>query len=95
MLLHVDEASSYEILNGIRSGDLSCKPGWVRLSFHPTMINAEVDFIMDAIELTVHHFNEWMKDYTYDAERPEFSFKWIESKEQSRIEDWFNVSNWG
>jgi len=95
VLLHVNKARSYEILRLIRSGNLLCKPGWIRLSVHPTMTNAEIDFIMDAIELTVRHFHEWMKDYTYDAECDEFSFKGIETKEQSKIEDWFNVSNWG
>ena len=95
MLLHVDETRSYEILNSIRSGDLLCKPGWIRLSVHPTMTNAEIDFIMDAIELTASHFQEWMKDYTYDPGSNEYSFKGIEAKEQSKIEDWFNVSAWG
>src|SRR3954471_8244577 len=61
MLLQVDKAGSYEILHSIRSGDLLCKPGWIRLSVHPTMTNAEIDFIMDAIELTACHFKEWMK----------------------------------
>jgi len=95
MLLHVDKERSYEILNLIHSGDLSCKPGWIRLSVHPTMTNAEIDFIMDAIELTVYHFRDWMKDYTYDPASNEYSFKGIEAKEQEIIEDWFTVSNWG
>ncbi len=56
-LLDVSETKSYEILNGIRSGNLSCKPGWIRLSVHPTMTNAEIDFIMDAIELTLSNFH--------------------------------------
>jgi len=94
LLLHVDEARSYEILDGIRSGDLLCKPGWVRLSVHPTMTNAEIDFIMDAIELTAFHFKDWMKDYTYDPGSNEYTFKGNEAKEQVRIEDWFNVSIW-
>src|SRR5258708_28386089 len=52
MLLHVDKARSYEILDAIHSGDLLFKPGWIRLSVHPTMSNSEIDFIMDAIEQT-------------------------------------------
>jgi hypothetical protein len=36
-----------------------------------------------------------MKDYTYDDECNEYFFKGIETKEQSTIENWFNVSNWG
>jgi hypothetical protein len=59
------------------------------------MTNAEVDFIMDAIELTVSHFQEWMKDYTYDPGSNKYSFKGIEAKEQDQVEDWFNVSTWG
>src|SRR5664279_541705 len=94
MLLHVDEARSHEILNSIHSGDLLCKPGWIRLSVHPTMTNAEINFIMDAIELTASHFHEWMKDYIYDPESNEYSFKEIGTKEHRKIEDWFNVSSW-
>jgi hypothetical protein len=69
-----------------------CKPGWIRLSVHPTITSAEIDFIMDAIELTASHFKEWMKDYIYDAECNEYSFKGSETKEQSKVEDWFKVS---
>jgi len=94
MLLHVNKARSYDILNSIRSGNLMCKPGWIRLSVHPTMTNAEIDFIMEAIELTVCHFQDWMKDYTYDPISNEYSFKGIEAKEQGKIEAWFTVSNW-
>ena len=95
LLLHVSKARSYEILRSIRSGDLWCKPGWVRLSVHPTMTNAEIDFIMNAIEWTAMHFREWMKDYIYNAECNEYYFKRINTEEQRTIEDWFNVSNWG
>jgi selenocysteine lyase/cysteine desulfurase len=93
ILLDVDEVRSYEILHSIRSGNLLCKPGWVRLSVHPTMSNAEIDFIMDAIELTASHFREWMQDYIYDAECNEYSFKEAAANEKILIEDWFNVYN--
>ena len=94
LLMSVDKIRSYEILNSIRSGNLLYKPGWIRLSVHPTMTNSEIDFIMDAIELTASHFQEWMKDYIYDPESNEYSFRGIEVKEQSKIEDWFNVDKW-
>ncbi len=94
VLLHVDEDRSYEVLNSIRSGNLLSKPGWVRLSVHPTMSNAEIDFIMDAIESTASHFQEWMKDYIYDTECNEYSFKGFEAREKNRIEAWFNVAKW-
>jgi selenocysteine lyase/cysteine desulfurase len=94
-LLQVDEARSYEILNSILSGDLLTKPGWIRLSVHPTMTNAEVSFIMDAIELTASRFEEWAQDYVYDYETNEYSFKGIEITEQGRVEGWFKAVGWG
>lgn len=94
MLLKIDKEGSYRILNSIRSGDLLCKPGWIRLSVHPIMTNAEINYIMNAIELTASCFREWMKDYTYNDTSNEYSFKGAEAKEHTRIEDWFNVSKW-
>ena len=87
-LLNVDKKRSYEILNGIRSGYLSCKPGWIRLSIHPIMTNKEISFIMDAIELTAINFIGWKEDYGYDAVTNEFYFK--EFKEKNITKDWFN-----
>jgi selenocysteine lyase/cysteine desulfurase len=72
-LLGVNKRRSQEIRNRILSGDLSTKPGWVRLSIHPTMTDGEIDFIMDAIELTAKHLPQWKKDYEYMAETNEFS----------------------
>jgi selenocysteine lyase/cysteine desulfurase len=95
MLLHVEKARSYEILNLIRSGNLMCKPGWIRLSVHPTMTNAEIEFIMDAIESTVSQFQEWMKDYAYDPCSNEYVFKGFEQNQSVPIDDWFTVSAWG
>ncbi len=93
-LMQVDKARSYKILNAIRSGDLSCKPGWVRLSIHPTMTNPEINFITDAIELTVLHFQEWGEDYVYDAGANEYIFKGVEGKEMGRVGGWFDVVGW-
>lgn len=89
-LLRVDMVKSHQILNQINSGDLSCKPGWTRLSIHPTMTNAEVNWIMNAIELTAAHFQDWAKDYAYDAESNEYFFKGSRDKNKNLVEDWFN-----
>ena len=95
MLLNVDKLRSYEILNSIRLGNLLCKPGWVRLSIHPTMTNAEINFIMDAIEMTASDFKIWAKDYSYNAQSNEFCFKGFETNEKRRVEDWFDISQQG
>jgi selenocysteine lyase/cysteine desulfurase len=71
-LLKVQRSQSFDIWQAINSGDMSSKPGWIRLSLHPTMTNKEVEFIMDAIESTALNFRVWMVDYEYDAATNEF-----------------------
>jgi selenocysteine lyase/cysteine desulfurase len=93
-LLQIDETRSYEILKQIQSGNLLCKPGWIRLSVHPTMTTAEVDFILDAIELTVAHYQKWKEDYLYDPASNEYSFRGFVATEKLRIEEWFSVDSW-
>ena len=39
--LNVDIKMSKEITDKIDKGDLSMKPGWIRLSLHPTMTDDE------------------------------------------------------
>jgi len=75
VLLGIDETRSNEILNSLRAGDMWCKPGWVRLSIHPTMTDAEIDYIMDAVESTVDQYGEWGKDYAYDPGCNEYIFR--------------------
>ncbi|MEQ9404900.1 MAG: aminotransferase class V-fold PLP-dependent enzyme [Cyclobacteriaceae bacterium] len=48
-LLDVSPVRSKQITDLIDEGDDSLKPGWVRISVHPTMTNDEVEFIVDAI----------------------------------------------
>ncbi|MEJ0083230.1 MAG: hypothetical protein WDM78_20285 [Puia sp.] len=61
-------------------GNLLQKPGWIRLSLHPTMSGTEIDFIMNSIEEAACHFQEWAKDYSYVAESNEFVFNGHESQ---------------
>ncbi|HEU4551510.1 MAG TPA: aminotransferase class V-fold PLP-dependent enzyme [Chitinophaga sp.] len=74
-LLQVEEAPSYHMLQAIRSGNLLCKPGWIRLSLHPVLTNAALNYIMDAIEETAGCFPEWAKAYAYDPVLNEYLFK--------------------
>ncbi len=72
-LLNVDFGMSKEITDRIDAGDLSLKPGWVRLSLHPTMTNEELDYILDAIKQVCENGDEWKKDYVYDNHTNEFN----------------------
>ncbi|HLP71845.1 MAG TPA: aminotransferase class V-fold PLP-dependent enzyme [Bacteroidales bacterium] len=72
-LLNVDINLSKEITDRIDSGDLSMKPGWIRLSLHPTMTNDELNFIIDAISQVALNAKEWEKDYSYNCHTNEFN----------------------
>jgi selenocysteine lyase/cysteine desulfurase len=73
-LLGIDRARSEGIRKALLAGDPRSKPGWVRLSLHPTMTDAEIDYIADAVESTVEQYNEWAKDYEYDPAGNEYIF---------------------
>ena len=65
-LFGVSQALSNQITSDINQGNCSTKPGWIRMSIHPTMSNEEVEFIMDGIEELATNYSEWSKDYTID-----------------------------
>jgi selenocysteine lyase/cysteine desulfurase len=93
-LLEIDQTRSFQLLKSIRAGDLSCKPGWIRLSIHPTMTNAEINYILNAVEQTVNSFRDWGKDYFYDPQLNEYTLKGFGSSEEIKMADWFNPSEW-
>ncbi len=71
-LLHVDPGKSKNITDKIDHGDYSEKPGWVRMSIHPTMTNDEIYFICDSIKHTVENISIWEKDYNYLPSKNEY-----------------------
>jgi selenocysteine lyase/cysteine desulfurase len=92
-LLHVDPTRSKHIADKINHGDLSEKPGWVRLSLHPTMTNEELDFVLNAIEEVIINVKEWSKDYSYSPRTNEYCHKSQPLNEFEEINKWFNLQN--
>jgi len=90
-LLNVDFALSKEITDKIDGGDLSMKPGWIRLSLHPTMTNDELLLIMDAINKTIENIGEWQKDYEYNRHTNEFNHRTFQKKNKNEIADWYKL----
>ncbi|MCX6321678.1 MAG: aminotransferase class V-fold PLP-dependent enzyme [Bacteroidia bacterium] len=88
-LLDVDYKLSKEITDKIDAGDLSMKPGWIRLSLHPTMTNNELLFILDAIRQTTEMAQEWAKDYRYDNHTNEFYHHKFPEKNSADFSRWF------
>ena len=78
-LLHVDEKTSDEITNAITIGDLSAKPGWIRMSIHPTMSNDEVKYLLESVKSLAQNFEEWSKDYEYSSKTNEYAFKNVDA----------------
>jgi selenocysteine lyase/cysteine desulfurase len=90
-LLNVDFKLSKEITDRIEAGDLSLKPGWIRLSLHPTMTDEELLFIVKAIRETAEKAKEWDKDYRYDNHTNEFYHLTFREKECAAFSAWFNL----
>ena len=72
-LLHVDPNRSHRITEKIDQGDLSEKPGWVRMSLHPTTTTAEVHTLAAAVRSCVEHAEAWGTDYRYSPNTNEFT----------------------
>jgi selenocysteine lyase/cysteine desulfurase len=90
-LLNVSHQKSNSITSKITHGDLSEKPGWIRLSLHPTMNNAELDYIMDAINEVALHFHEWEKEYNYNKHTNEFHHISETRANEIKLEEWFSI----
>lgn len=86
-LLHVDQETSNSITCEIDSGDLSHKPGWIRMSFSPTTTNAEVLYVCEALKQLAENFPTWSKDYKYNSNSNEYIH--INEVVDNKMEDWF------
>ena len=73
----------------IDSGDLILKPGWIRMSIHPTTTNAEIQFVTDSIKALAENHQEWAKDYNYSPSTNEFSHKEANHFEKNLVRNWF------
>lgn len=90
-LLGVDKFLSYEITHKINKGDLSLKPGWIRMSIHPVMSNEEVIYALEAIKQVCANHKEWAKDYKYNPKTNEFKYiKAEKDYEEDILKNWFN-----
>ena len=88
-LLNVDHSTSKSIEQKILEGCLIERPGWVRMSIHPTMTNSEIEFICEAIKEVADNFSIWANDYEYNTLKNEFIHKDNHTIEKEIIKDWF------
>jgi YD repeat-containing protein len=90
-LLHVDPTRSHAITDKIDRGDLSEKPGWVRLSFHPTTTDEELDHCLGAVREIVRHKAAWSEDYSYDPPTNEFRHRGGGGQLGEQVKGWFRL----
>ena len=90
-LLNVDPQYSKSITDEISQGLLTHKPGWIRMSIHPVMTNAEMETILDAIEAVHDHHEAWAEDYAYNPNTNEFQHKDFAGDETERVSRWFSA----
>ncbi len=90
-LLHVDQHRSHDFKAQIQEGCLVERPGWIRMSIHPTITNKEIVFVCNSIKEVVDNYKEWQKDYTYQAATNEFVYNKQDIAAKNLIANWFKL----
>lgn len=88
-LLHVDQETSNKLVNEITIGDLIKKPGWIRMSIHPTTTDEEIAFVCESIKDLAKNHQTWALDYSYNKNTNEFIHKNATSFEDELVKNWF------
>lgn len=88
-LLEVSYEKSHSITSNINAGILTDKPGWVRMSIHPTITDAEANYLVEAVrELCANH-KQWSQEYSYSPSNNEFTHKHFCDDSKERVHSWF------
>jgi selenocysteine lyase/cysteine desulfurase len=90
-LLHVDQEASNKLIDEISLGDLIRKPGWIRMSIHPTTTTNEIEYTCNSIKSLAENHKIWALDYNYNKETNEFIHKNAIAVEDSLVHDWFTL----
>ena len=90
-LLNVNEETSQNLVCQIDSGDLIQKPGWIRMSIHPTTTNAEIKYVCDSIKALAENHQDWKNDYQYNKNSNEFVHENALQLEKQMVENWFSI----
>jgi selenocysteine lyase/cysteine desulfurase len=65
-LLDIDEETSERYRNAVQDGYCGIKPGWCRVGLHWVMDDAEVDYIIGAVNFIAQHGHEFLTLYDFD-----------------------------
>jgi len=88
-LLHVDKKLSHSIAKEVIEGCDLNKPGWVRLSIHPTITNTEVEYICESLKALANNIENWSKEYIYLADKNDYTHQSLPTIEKDLVKQWF------
>ena len=91
-LLEVSYDRSHAITEKINHGDRSEKPGWIRLSLHPTLRDEELLYFMQALNQIASHIDILKKDYLYDSNKNEFEHSSRINITPGWLPEWFDIT---
>ena len=90
-LLNVSHEKSRKITTRINYGDLSEKPGWIRLSLHPTMTDSELETIVKGLHEIRSKCRSWIQDYNYNKHTNEFRHISEHGERDELVNSWFSL----
>lgn len=88
-LLNVDIETSHKIKHQILKGCSTEKPGWVRLSLHPTVTDDEVNYICKSLKELAANIDDWSADYKYDNQKNDYVHQSRPNTEKDLVTNWF------
>jgi selenocysteine lyase/cysteine desulfurase len=90
-LLHIDEQTSESYRELIQKGFHGIKPGWCRVGFHWVMDEADVDFVINAVEFIAENGEKFLPWYNFCLKQA--SWKHIDEMDDCpklKLDDAFN-----
>lgn len=90
ILLNVDFSKSKMITDKINLGDISIKPGWVRISFHPTNTNEEIEFVINSISELAKAHSKYDRYYKRKPNTNDYDYIGQNKSNYIEIEEIFN-----
>lgn len=89
-LLSIDQEKSSNIFEQISCGIHEIKPGWIRVSIHPTTTNIEVEAVCEAILEIAQNVETLKREYEYVNDCYKHKTELI-ANDTSFTKDWFNL----
>lgn len=90
-LLNVNQETSNRIKDQILHGCNTEKPGWVRLSVHPTFTDKEIAFMCNSLKELSENIENWSQDYEYNPIKNDYAHKTVQSIEYDMVKEWFGL----